>query len=101
MVMMSGNITVRFRDTVLLDQATAGTPVELTFGWVTDYAARSLIFKAHAVIPASRQDAGDRPNGVQATFAWQAAPRRDPGRTRPAMVAPTTSPAATEDARWC
>ncbi|MGE7417825.1 phage tail tube protein [Methylobacterium tarhaniae] len=72
MVGMSGNITVRFANTVLLDQATAGTPVELTFGWVTD-ATRSLVFKAHAVYLPRAKTPVTGPNGVQATFAWQAA----------------------------
>jgi hypothetical protein len=80
MVMMSGNISVRFRDTALLDQATAGTPVELTFGWVTD-AGRSLIFKAHAVYLPRAKTPVTGPNGVQATFPWQAAKDMTLGKT--------------------
>lgn len=72
MVMMNGSITVRFKDTVLLDQATAGEPVELTFGWVTDD-ARSLVFTVHAVYLPRAKTPVTGPNGVQATFAWQAA----------------------------
>ena len=80
MVMMSGNVTVRFANTVLLDQATAGTPVELTFGWVTD-AARSLVFTAHAVYLPRAKTPVTGPNGVQATFAWQVAKDMTLGKT--------------------
>jgi hypothetical protein len=72
MVMMNGSITSRFANTVLLDQATAGTPVELTFGWITD-AGRSLVFTVHAVYLPRAKTPVTGPNGVQATFAWQAA----------------------------
>lgn len=72
MVSMTGSIAVRFADTVLLDQATAGTPVELTFGWVTD-AARSLVFRVPAVYLPRAKTPVTGPNGVQATFQWQAA----------------------------
>jgi hypothetical protein len=72
MVMMSGSIAVRFADTVLLDQATAGTPVELTFGWVTD-ASRSLVFRVPAVYLPRAKTPVTGPAGVQATFQWQAA----------------------------
>ncbi|MFH6783603.1 MULTISPECIES: phage tail tube protein [Methylobacterium] len=72
MVGMSGSIAVRFKDTTLLDQATSGAPVELTFGWVTD-ATRSLVFKAHAVYLPRAKTPVTGPGGVQATFAWQAA----------------------------
>ncbi|KQP82856.1 phage tail tube protein [Methylobacterium sp. Leaf117] len=80
MVMMTGSISVRFRDTVLLDQATAGEPVELSFGWVTD-AGRSLVFTVHAVYLPRAKTPVTGPNGVQATFAWQAARDMTKGRT--------------------
>lgn len=79
MVMMSGSIAVRFADTALLDQATAGTPVELTFGWVTD-AARSLVFRVPAVYLPRAKTPVTGPAGVQATFQWQAA-RDNSGKT--------------------
>lgn len=72
MVTMTGSIVTRFANTVLLDQATSGAPVELTFGWVTD-AARSLVFKAHAVYLPRAKTPVTGPAGVQATFAFQAA----------------------------
>lgn len=79
MVTMAGNIGVRFANTVLLDQATAGTPVELTFGWVTD-ASRSLIFRVPAVYLPRAKTPVTGPAGVQANFAWQAA-RDGTGKT--------------------
>ncbi|BDL40925.1 phage tail tube protein [Methylorubrum sp. GM97] len=80
MVMMSGSITTRFRDTTLLDQATAGDPVALTFGWVTD-ADRSLVFEVPAVYLPRAKTPVTGPNGVQATFNWQAAKDSVSGKT--------------------
>ena len=80
MVAMTGSITVRFKDTTLLDQATAGTPVELSFGWVTD-ASRSLLVKAHAVYLPKAKTPVSGPTGIQATFNWQAAKDATLGRT--------------------
>ncbi|UMY16662.1 phage tail tube protein [Methylobacterium organophilum] len=80
MVGMTGSIAVRFANTTLLDQATAGTPVELTFGWVTD-ASRSLIFKAHSVYLPRAKTPVTGPTGVQATFNWQAARDNALGKT--------------------
>ena len=39
----TGQISVRFADTVLLDAASAGTPVALSLGWIID-PDHSLIF---------------------------------------------------------
>ncbi|ACL61427.1 phage tail tube protein [Methylobacterium nodulans] len=80
MVAMTGSLVVRFANTALLDQATAGTPVEFTFGWVTD-AARSLVFKVHSVFLPRAKTPVTGPNGVQATFNWQAAKDPTLGRT--------------------
>jgi hypothetical protein len=72
MVGMTGNITVRFADTVLLDQATSGEPCELSFGWAID-ADRSLLFTVHSVFLPKAKTPIDGPAGIQAQFAWQAA----------------------------
>ncbi|MGW5960822.1 phage tail tube protein [Methylorubrum thiocyanatum] len=80
MVMMSGSITTRFANTTLLDQATSGAPVELTFGWVTD-ATRSLVFRVPAVYLPRAKTPVTGPNGVQATFQWQAAKDTVTGKT--------------------
>ena len=80
MVMMSGSITVRFRDTALLDQATAGDPTALSFGWVTD-ADRSLVFEVPAVYLPRAKTPVEGPNGIRATFNWQAAKDSVSGKT--------------------
>ena len=79
MVSMTGNIAVRFANTTLLDQATSGQPVAMTFGWVTD-AARSLVFTVPAVYLPRAKTPVTGPAGVQATFPWQAS-RDSTGKT--------------------
>jgi hypothetical protein len=70
MVSMSGSLTVRFRDTVLMTAASAGTPCALSFGWTSG--VHSLIFNVPRVFlpPAKRPISG--PKGIQAQFNWQA-----------------------------
>ncbi len=75
MVAVSGNINVRFADTVLLDQATSGDPCELSFGWQID-AGNSLLFTVHSVFLPKAKTPIQGPGGIQAAFAWQAA--KDP-----------------------
>lgn len=76
MVAVAGNVTVRFADTILLDQAIGGTACELTFGWAID-ANKSLTFTLHEVyLPKPKQPVSG-PGGIQASFAFQAA--KDPG----------------------
>jgi hypothetical protein len=75
MVAVSGNINVRFADTVLLDQATSGDPCELSFGWQID-ADNSLLFTVHSVFLPKAKTPIQGPGGIQAAFAWQAA--KDP-----------------------
>jgi hypothetical protein len=76
MVAATGNVTIRFADTVLLDQAVAGSACELSFGWAID-ADRSLLFTLHEVYLPKPKQAINGPGGVQAAFAFQAA--KDPG----------------------
>ncbi len=69
---LTGSINVRFADTVLLDQAIAGDPCELSFAYEID-TDRRFELKAHAVyLPKARLPL-EGPGGVQATFEWQAA----------------------------
>jgi hypothetical protein len=70
MVMMSGSLTVRFKDTVLMTAASSGTPCALSFGWTNG--VHSLIFNVPRVFlpPAKRPISG--PKGIQAQFNWQA-----------------------------
>ncbi len=70
--MLSGEVVVRFGDTVLLDQAVSGAPCELDFGYTID-ADTKLNLVAHEVyLPRPRLPITG-PGGMQATFAWQAA----------------------------
>lgn len=75
MVAVTGNVVVRFANTVLLDQAVDGTACELSFGWEID-ADRSLLFTLHEVFLPRAKLPVSGPGGVQATFAFQAA--KDP-----------------------
>lgn len=69
-VMMSGSVTVRFKDTVLLAAATSGTPMELDFGWTKD--AFGLVFAVPRVFLPNPKLPISGPKGIQATFQWQA-----------------------------
>ncbi|SIR08485.1 hypothetical protein SAMN05421641_12416 [Paracoccus thiocyanatus] len=76
---LTGQIEVRFADMVLMNQAIAGTDCELEFGY-TLISGESLTFTAHAVyLPRPRVEISG-PQGVQATFDWQAARDPDTGR---------------------
>lgn len=69
---LTGDITVRFADTTLYDQAVAGDPCELTFAYTID-ANTSFELVAHSVYLPKPKLPLEGPGGVQATFAWQAA----------------------------
>ena len=80
---LTGSIEVRFADMALVNQAIAGTPCELEFAY-TLISGESLTFTAHAVyLPRPRVEISG-PQGVQATFDWQAA--RDPITSRMATI---------------
>jgi hypothetical protein len=69
---MTGSIVARFADTTLRDQAIAGTSCALEFSWVIS-ANESLTFTVHEVyLPVPRREITG-PQGIQATFNWQAA----------------------------
>ena len=73
---LTGRVEVRFADQVLVDQAIAGDPCELEFGYTLP-SGESFTFTVHAVyLPRPRIEIAG-PQGVQATFDWQAA--RDTG----------------------
>ena len=85
MVAVTGNVTVRFADTVLLDQATSGDPCELSFGWQID-ADNSLLFTVHSVFLPKAKTPIQGPGGIQAAFAWQAAKDSGLGKTCTAVL---------------
>jgi hypothetical protein len=69
---LTGRIDVRFADTTLMDQALNGTAAELAFSWTLS-ATQSLTITAHAVyLPRPRVEI-QGPQGIQASFDWQAA----------------------------
>ena len=69
---LTGRIEVRFADQVLLTQAIDGDPCELAFGYALP-SGESLTLTAHAVyLPRPRIEI-QGPQGVQASFDWQAA----------------------------
>ena len=69
---LTGKMDVRFADQVLMTQALDGTPAELEFAYNLG-TGQSLTFTAHAVyLPRPRVEI-QGPQGVQASFDWQAA----------------------------
>jgi len=79
MAMLSGSMEVRFADTTLMEQAINGTDCALEFAYSLP-TGESLTFTAHSVyLPRPRVEIGG-PQGVQATFDWQAAKDAVTGR---------------------
>lgn len=70
--MLSGQITGRFADTTLLDQAVDGATCELECRYVLS-ASASLIFTAPAVHLPRPKVGVSGPSGVEMSFDWQAA----------------------------
>jgi hypothetical protein len=69
---LTGRVEVRFADQVLVNQAINGDPCALEFAYVLP-SGESLTLTAHAVyLPRPRIEIAG-PQGVQATFDWQAA----------------------------
>ena len=76
---LTGKVEVRFADQVLVNQAIAGDPCELEFGYALP-SGNSFTFTVHAVyLPRPRIEIAG-PQGVQASFDWQAARDPDVGR---------------------
>ncbi|MEI4263413.1 phage tail tube protein [Roseovarius sp. D0-M9] len=76
---LTGSIEVRFSDQMLVTQAVNGDPCELEFAWGLPSGA-SFTFTVHAVyLPRPRIEISG-PQGVQATFDWQAARNSTVGR---------------------
>ena len=84
---LTGRVEVRFADQVLVNQAIAGDPCELEFGYALP-SGESFTFTVHAVyLPRPRIEIAG-PQGVQATFDWQAARDAD---ARAACAPPPSS----------
>jgi hypothetical protein len=83
--MLSGKLTSRFADTVLLDQASAGDPCELIFEYSLS-ASEKFVFTAHAVYLPKPRVTIEGPKGVQVSFDWQAARATSPARMCTAVL---------------
>lgn len=85
-----GKIEVRFADSTLVTQAIDGTPCELEFAWSLG-ANASFTFTAHAVyLPRPRIEIPG-PQGIQASFDWQAAKAISPARMCTAALVNTVT----------
>ncbi len=76
---LTGRIEVRFADSTLVAQAINGDPCEISFAYVLP-SGESFTFTVHAVyLPRPRIEISG-PQGVQASFDWQAAKATSPAR---------------------
>ena len=73
---MTGRVDVRFADQTLVNQAIDGTACELEFSYQID-ADTSLTVVAHRVFLPRPRLSISGPQGVQASFDWQAAQQAD------------------------
>ena len=90
MASLTGRMEVRFADTALITQAMDGTPCELVFAYSLG-ASASFTFTAHAVyLPRPRIEIPG-PQGIQATFEWQAAKAASPARLCTAVLVNTVA----------
>lgn len=90
MAALTGGVDVRFADTVLMQQAIDGTPIDLEFSYSLG-ANASFTFTAHAVyLPRPRIEITG-PQGVQAKFDWQAAKATSPARMCTAVLVNTVA----------
>ncbi len=82
---LTGRIEVRFADSTLVSQALNGDPCEISFAYVLP-SGESFTFAVHAVyLPRPRIEISG-PQGVQATFDWQAARDSVVGRMGTATI---------------
>jgi hypothetical protein len=88
---VNGNITTRFEDRTLLDQATNRLPCELQFRWSAG-PGQSLVWTAHRVFLPRGDRTIQGPGGVQTQQAFQAA--LDPVLNRAATCVLTNDVAA-------
>lgn len=87
MATATGNVTVRFKDHVLMDKATGRDPIELSFGWTFEDFSLTFIF-GRVLLPRPKKPI-DGPNGIQCSFDWQGS-----GAAGPIMVVELTNDVA-------
>jgi Phage tail tube protein len=76
---LTGRIDVRFADTMLIDLAADGTPVDLEFAYTLS-AQSKLVLTAHEVYLPKPKLAVEGPGGVQASFDFRGAKNDVVGR---------------------
>lgn len=69
---LSGNITVRYADTTLMDAARTGTPIDLELSYIID-ANRQLVIECHEVYLPKPKRSISGPNGIEASYDYQGA----------------------------
>jgi hypothetical protein len=85
MAALTGRIEVRFADSTLVAQAINGEACEISFAYVLP-SGEGFTFTAHAVyLPIPRIEISG-PQGVQASFDWQAAKANSPARMCTAVL---------------
>jgi hypothetical protein len=75
---LTGWIDVRFADTMLIDLAAGGSPVDLEFAYTLSAQAK-LVLTAHEVYLPKPRLAVEGPGGVQASFDFRGAQKPPPG----------------------
>ena len=87
---LTGRIEVRFADSTLVTQAINGEPCALEFAYVLP-SGEAFTFTIHAVyLPRPRIEISG-PQGIQATFDWQAAKATSPARMCTAVLVNTVT----------
>ena len=69
---LSGNISVRYADTSLMDAARTGTPIDLEFAYTID-ADNQLIIQCHEVYLPKPKRSISGPSGIEASYDYQGA----------------------------
>ena len=82
---LSGQVTLRFASRTMLDQAKAGDPVALAFGYELP-GGESFTFTVHAAYLSRPRREISGPGGVQVTFDWIAARAASPARMCTAVL---------------
>lgn len=85
-VSINGELNIRFHERALLDQAVAGTPVELELGYVHPTAGHSLLLTVHEVYLSRPKTETQGPDGVQARHAFEAAANTAAGASMTATL---------------
>jgi hypothetical protein len=75
----SGQAVLRFKDTTLMDLASDGTPIDLSYSWKIG-GGKALTFIFHEVYLPKPKVPVTGPGAVQATYDWQGAKNSTVGR---------------------